>query len=109
MPATSSRNDTLGDGTAVQNVSTLNDPAIGSFGTIVLGADGSYTYTLDNANPLVQQLAPTDTLTETYDYTLTDKDGDTSVATLTITITGTDDSAGRRRRHRRDRWKTQSM
>jgi VCBS repeat-containing protein len=84
-------NDTLGDGTAVENVSTLNDPVIGSFGTIALGANGSYTYTLDNANPLVQQLAPTDTLTESYDYTLTDKDGDTSVATLTITITGTDD------------------
>ena len=55
----------LGDGTAAENVSTLNDPAIGSFGTIALAADGSYTYTLDNANPLVQQLAPTETLTET--------------------------------------------
>ncbi|GAG37830.1 unnamed protein product, partial [marine sediment metagenome] len=84
-------NDTLGDGTAAENQSTLNDPAIGTYGTIALGADGSYTYTLDNSNPLVQQLDPTDTLTETYNYTLTDKDGDTSSANLVITITGTDD------------------
>ena len=84
-------NDTLGDGTPAENVSTLNDPALGSYGTIVLAADGSYTYTLDNTNATVQQLAPGDTLSETYDYTLTDKDGDTSIETLTITITGTDD------------------
>ena len=84
-------NDTLGDGTAAENISTLNGAAVGSYGSIVLGADGSYTYTLDNSNPLVQQLAPTDTLTETYNYTLTDKDGDTSSANLVITITGTDD------------------
>ncbi len=64
---------------------------MGTYGTITLAADGSYTYTLDNTNPLVQQLAPGETLTETYNYTLTDKDGDTSTSTLTITITGTDD------------------
>ncbi|MFP8781514.1 VCBS domain-containing protein, partial [Hydrogenophaga sp. RWCD_12] len=46
---------------------------------------------LDNANTTVQQLAPGETLQETYTYRLTDKDGDTSTATLTITITGTDD------------------
>ena len=63
----------------------------GSYGTIVLDGDGSYTYTLDNTNLLVQQLAPGETLTETYSYTLTDEDGDTSTASLVITITGTDD------------------
>ena len=72
-------------------MTTLNGAAVGSYGTIALGADGSYTYTLDNANPAVQQLAPGDTLTETYSYTLTDKDSDTSTANLVITITGTDD------------------
>ncbi|MDP2808944.1 MAG: Ig-like domain-containing protein, partial [Rhodocyclaceae bacterium] len=74
------------------NLTTLNGAAVGSYGTISLGTDGSYTYTLNNANPLVQQLAPTDTLTETYSYTLTDKDGDTSTENLTITITGTNDA-----------------
>ncbi|WOE28734.1 Ig-like domain-containing protein [Acinetobacter towneri] len=84
-------NDTLGDGTAAEHVVSLNGNAVGSYGTLLLNADGSYTYSLNNTNPLVQQLAPGDTLTETYSYTLTDKDGDTSVATLTITITGTND------------------
>ncbi|MFW1798381.1 VCBS domain-containing protein, partial [Acinetobacter guillouiae] len=73
-------NDTLGDGTAAEHVVSLNGNAVGSYGTLVLNADGTYTYSLDNANPLVQQLAPTETLTETYSYTLTDKDGDTSTA-----------------------------
>ncbi len=41
---------------------------------------------------MVQQLAPAETLTETYNYTLTDKDGDTSSAALTITISGTNDT-----------------
>ncbi|MEG1157113.1 MAG: VCBS domain-containing protein, partial [Acinetobacter sp.] len=85
-------NDTLGDGTAAENVVSLNGNAMGSYGTLVLNADGTYTYSLDNANPLVQQLAPTETLTETYSYTLTDKDGDTSTATLTITINGVNDA-----------------
>ena len=40
----------------------------------------------------MQQLAPGDTLTETFTYTITDKDGDSSNETLTITITGTDDA-----------------
>ena len=96
-------NDTLGDGTAVQNVTSLNGSATGAYGSIVLGGAGGYTYTLDNANPLVQQLAPGETLTETYSYTLTDKDGDTSVASLVITITGTDDTAGGGCGHEDDR------
>ena len=85
-------NDTLGDGTAAENIVSLNDPAVGSYGTLVLNADGTYTYSLDNSNPLVQQLAPGDTLSEVYSYTLTDKDGDTSTATLTITINGVNDA-----------------
>ena len=84
-------NKTLAYCAAAENVVSLNGNAVGSYGTLVLNADGTYTYSLDNANPLVQQLAPTETLTETYSYTLTDKDGDTSTATLTITINGTDD------------------
>ena len=58
---------------------------------MALNPDGTYTYTLNNANPTVQQLAPGETLAETYTYVLTDKDGDTSTATLTITITGAED------------------
>ncbi|MFP8781502.1 VCBS domain-containing protein, partial [Hydrogenophaga sp. RWCD_12] len=84
-------NDTNGDGTPAQNTTALSGSPTGSYGTVSLNADGTYTYTLDNVNTTVQQLAPGETLAETYTYVLTDKDGDTSTATLTITITGTDD------------------
>ncbi|MFP8781515.1 VCBS domain-containing protein, partial [Hydrogenophaga sp. RWCD_12] len=68
-----------------QNTTALTGSGTGSYGTVSLNADGTYTYTLDNANTTVQQLAPGETLAETYTYVLTDKDGDTSTATLTIT------------------------
>ncbi|MEX1827844.1 VCBS domain-containing protein [Luteibacter sp. CQ10] len=61
----------------------------GAFGTLVLNADGTYSYTLDTANPTVSALDASRTLTETFVYTITDADGDTSTATLTITIHGT--------------------
>ncbi|MEP9378480.1 cadherin-like domain-containing protein [Aquabacter sp. CN5-332] len=63
-----------------------------SFGSIVINADGSYIYTLDNTNPIVTALRDGDTLTEKVTYTITDADGDTSTATLTITINGANDA-----------------
>ncbi|MCK6404731.1 MAG: retention module-containing protein [Rhodocyclaceae bacterium] len=64
----------------------------GTYGTLVLGANGSYTYTLDNANPVVQALARNQAVSDTFSYTITDADGDTSTTTLTITVTGTNDA-----------------
>ncbi|MFP8781501.1 VCBS domain-containing protein, partial [Hydrogenophaga sp. RWCD_12] len=84
-------NDTNGDGSPAQNTVAISGSPTGSFGTVALNPDGTYTYTLNNANPTVQQLAPGETLAETYTYVLTDGAGDTESATLTITITGTDD------------------
>ncbi|VTU22034.1 cadherin-like domain-containing protein [Variovorax sp. RA8] len=66
-------------------------PLATAYGSIVVNADGSYTYTLDNANPVVQHLLPGETLTEAVSYTITDADGDTSTATITITIGAADD------------------
>ena len=90
--------DTQGaDGAAVSAVSfgntagTVGTPLAGTYGSLTLGATGGYVYTLNNANPLVQGLDKTQTLTETFAYTLKDGDGDTSPATLTITIQGSDD------------------
>ncbi len=65
----------------------------GDYGTFVSNADGSYSYTLNNGNALVQGLDVGGTLTETFNYTMKDADGDTCTATLTITITGATDSA----------------
>ncbi|XXQ67548.1 VCBS domain-containing protein [Neisseriaceae bacterium B1] len=62
----------------------------GTYGTVVINEDGSYTYTLDPAK--ANALNTGDVKEETFKYTIVDKDGDTSEATLTITVNGkTDD------------------
>ncbi|TDH33697.1 hypothetical protein E2A64_17755, partial [Pseudohoeflea suaedae] len=66
---------------------------LNTFGTLTLGADGGWTYVLDNTLAATQALTAGDVKTYTLDYTMRDADGDTSDATLTITITGADDSA----------------
>ena len=60
----------------------------GEYGTIAIAADGSYTYTLDNSDPEVSNLAADESLTEQFVYTLEDGDGDYESAVLTITING---------------------
>ncbi|MEE4317546.1 MAG: VCBS domain-containing protein [Erythrobacter sp.] len=70
---------------------TVGTALAGLYGTLTLNADGSYSYVLDNNNPLVQGLAAGETLTEVFTYTITDGDGDTATTTLTITINGADD------------------
>ena len=96
-------NDTLGadaaNGVPVTGVAfggtpgTVGSPLATAYGSIVVHADGSYSYTLDNAHPAVQRLVAGETLTETVTYTITDADGDTSVATLTLTVQGRNDVA----------------
>ncbi|WP_250519060.1 VCBS domain-containing protein [Caballeronia sp. ATUFL_M1_KS5A] len=65
----------------------------GRYGELIVKADGSYDYSVDNANAAVQALRTNgDTLTETFVYRMRDTAGATSQATLTITIRGTDDA-----------------
>ncbi len=61
-------------------------------GSLVLNANGSYTYTLNNADPAVQALDTGETLEESFTYTITDHDGDTTTAVLLITINGANDA-----------------
>ena len=61
------------------------------FGTLVLNADGTYTYTLNNQLPAVQHLAGGETTQDSLVYQISDGQGGTSSATLTVTITGSDD------------------
>ena len=72
-------------------VVTTPGTSIGSYGQLVLGAGGAYTYTLNTASPVVQGLDTDASLTETFAYTMRDADGDESSATVTITITGSND------------------
>nr|WP_314355814.1 VCBS domain-containing protein [uncultured Achromobacter sp.] len=67
-------------------------PVTGRYGTLTLGADGTYAYVLDDANPQVQALNAGQTLTEVFQYAVTDAGGLNAVATLTITINGANDN-----------------
>ncbi|MFG0379919.1 VCBS domain-containing protein [Pseudomonas sp. zbq_18] len=65
----------------------------GTYGTLTLNADGSFSYALDNNNPQVQALRTAlNTLSETFTYTIRDLAGATATATLTITIRGANDN-----------------
>jgi len=65
----------------------------GIYGSLTLSANGTYTYVVDNTNPMVDALNPGDTLSESFNYTLLDhRDGLNDIAVLTITIQGRNDA-----------------
>ena len=77
-----------GSNSAVSSGSTYNSSGTsvtGTYGTLTIGADGSYTYTADQA--AADALDASDTVTDVFVYTA---DGDT--ANLTITVTGVNDA-----------------
>ncbi|PIE45789.1 MAG: hypothetical protein CSA45_01630, partial [Gammaproteobacteria bacterium] len=80
-------NDEVATGVAV---SLSDSPAdVADWGTLVLQADGNYTYTLDDSKPKVQELAVGETVTQEFKYIV---DGDTGTkGALIITIQGTND------------------
>ncbi|SFN30902.1 VCBS repeat-containing protein, partial [Pseudomonas sp. ok602] len=61
----------------------------GTYGTLVLAADGTYTYTVHSTDPAF--LALKGNGTETFTYTLTDADGDQSTANLVLNVHNNDD------------------
>ncbi|MHC3826893.1 retention module-containing protein [Pseudomonas sp. G3-19] len=63
----------------------------GTYGTLVLNANGTYTYTLNPADADFKALHGGGNGTETFTYTLTDADGDTSTANLVLNIHNNDD------------------
>ncbi len=72
---------------------TAGNSINGNYGSIAIGSNGAYTYTIDETNAAVQALRVTgQTLTDAFVYTMTDTAGATSQATLTITITGVNDT-----------------
>ncbi|WP_456623991.1 VCBS domain-containing protein, partial [Bradyrhizobium sp. P5_C12] len=65
---------------------------VGTYGTLHLNSDGTYTYTLNNAQANVQALAAGQLVYDTFSYTNSDNHGGSSTANLTITVTGTNDA-----------------
>src|SRR4051794_22055261 len=51
-------------------------------GVLVIHADGTYSYTLDNTNPAVNALNTGQTLTDTFTYAIADGAGGTDSANL---------------------------
>ncbi len=94
-------NDTGGDteSLAVTNVSSNGTGAsggagagvLGTYGTLTVAADGSYTYIANTA--AAEALDAGDSVTEVFTYTVKDDDDkNSSTATLTVTINGANDA-----------------
>jgi len=77
----------------------VGNALVGTYGTLTLNSDGSYTYVVNNDNSAVNALAaarnvtPAGTLTDTFTYIARDRTGiNSNNATLTVTITGANDA-----------------
>jgi len=72
---------------------TIGNPLAGSFGSLTLNSNGSYTYTVDNNNATVQALRTSgQSLNDIFNYTIQDTGGLQDTATFTITIAGANDN-----------------
>jgi len=70
---------------------TVGSVLAGSYGSLTLNANGSYSYALDNASVTVQDLAAGQVVTDVFTYTVSNGGGSVE-ALLTVSITGTGDS-----------------
>ncbi len=61
------------------------------YGDVVVGADGSFSYTLRNGDAVVQALQEGEMAAETFSFKVRDYSGATATPTLTIQITGVND------------------
>ncbi len=64
----------------------------GTYGTLTLNADGSWSYTLNNGDADTNALAAEQVATDVFTYTMKDGSDATSTSTLTINITGSNDA-----------------
>ncbi len=80
-------------GPSASAVGSVASTVIGQYGSIVVNADGSYTYTIDDTNASVQALRTNaQTLDDVFTYTVTDAGGLTSTSQVTVTIQGANDT-----------------
>ena len=79
-------------GVAAGTDSTTGTSVNGAYGTLKIGADGSYSYVVNQNATAVQRMVPGDTLIEYFSYVVTDALGDNDVAQIRITINGANDN-----------------
>ena len=77
-------NSAVSSGTTNSNGTSVT----GTYGTLVVGANGTYTYVADQ--DAADDLDAGDTATDSFTYTISDGD-DTDTATLVVTVTGIND------------------
>jgi len=65
---------------------------VGTYGTLTLAANGTWSYALNNAGPDTNALAEGQSVADVFSYTIQDGAGATSLSSLSITITGTNDA-----------------
>lgn len=76
------------NGGALVDLTASGGVIAGSYGTLVLNANGTYTYTVNDSLAAVQALKLGDSLVESFTYRMHDTAGASSIAQLTITIEG---------------------
>ena len=93
-------NDTDADAFDILTVTAVNGADLnvgasvaGTYGSLVLGADGLWTYTLDETDFDTVALAPWGTVYDAFTYTMMDNGGATATADLTVTVEGAEDFA----------------
>ncbi|TPN50814.1 VCBS domain-containing protein, partial [Mesorhizobium sp. B1-1-7] len=93
-------NDTDVDSTDTHSVTAVNGvtgnvgtDVTGTYGTLHLNSNGTYTYTLNNGLASVQALAQGASVTDVFTYTNSDNHSGSSTANLTVTVNGTDDAS----------------
>ncbi|CAG1769097.1 partial Calcium-binding lectin RapA2, partial [uncultured bacterium] len=69
---------------------TVGTSITGTYGSINIASNGSYTYTLNNSDPDTIALTQGQVVSEVFTYTIKDSDGDLSHTTVTLSITGKD-------------------
>lgn len=88
--------DSGGDGAVTQTVTDVNGNAVsgsvsvaGTYGTLTVADDGSYTYL---ANAALDPLQVGDTATEVFNFTVSDSLGNNTPTTVTFNVVGADDA-----------------
>ena len=83
--------DVNGEAVASEGETTI----VGEFGTLVIAADGSYMYTVNDENENVEILNEGDIAQDVFTYTVSDNEefgAKTDTATLTINVEGSNDA-----------------
>ncbi len=80
-------------GPSASAVGSVGTSVTGTYGSINIAADGSYTYTVDNSSAAVQALRTSgNTVQDVFTYQIADAGGLTSLGTVSVTIQGANDA-----------------